>query len=151
MACSWRVTGKWRKVTLVRRPIVSVRLFPTQERRFIFRLVRYVSVSTVWIGSFTLFRVQWRTLSRVRKCRKWQCLGQEHEYSAIREWKCATQSYTISCSVRSKVKVLWRFHPTRWFKYDRDKLWLVYTQIVPVIFEPPCIIGREDLLGRIEV
>jgi hypothetical protein len=29
---------------------------------------------------------------------------------------------------------------TRWFKYDRDKLWLVYTQIVPVIFEPPCII-----------
>jgi hypothetical protein len=28
---------------------------------------------------------------------------------------------------------------TRRFKYDRDKLWLVYTQIVPVIFEPPCI------------
>jgi hypothetical protein len=28
---------------------------------------------------------------------------------------------------------------TRWFKYDRDKMWLVYTQIVPVIFEPPCI------------
>jgi hypothetical protein len=30
------------------------------------------------------------------------------------------------------------FQNTRWFKYDRDKLWLVYTQIVPVIFEPPC-------------
>jgi hypothetical protein len=28
---------------------------------------------------------------------------------------------------------------TKWFKYDRDKLLLVYTQIVPVIFEPPCI------------
>jgi hypothetical protein len=28
---------------------------------------------------------------------------------------------------------------TRWFKYDRDKLSLVYTQIVPVIFEPSCI------------
>jgi hypothetical protein len=28
---------------------------------------------------------------------------------------------------------------TRWFKYDRDKLWLVYTQIIPVMFEPPCI------------
>jgi hypothetical protein len=28
---------------------------------------------------------------------------------------------------------------TRWFKYDRDKLWLVYTQSAPVIFEPPCI------------
>jgi hypothetical protein len=27
----------------------------------------------------------------------------------------------------------------RWFKYDCDKLWLVYTQIVPVIFEPPCV------------
>jgi hypothetical protein len=27
---------------------------------------------------------------------------------------------------------------TRWLKYDRDKLWLVYTQSVPVIFEPPC-------------
>jgi hypothetical protein len=27
---------------------------------------------------------------------------------------------------------------TRWFKCDRDKLWLVYTQSVPVIFEPPC-------------
>ena len=32
-----------------------------------------------------------------------------------------------------------RLRVTRWFKYDRDKLWLVYTQIVPVIFEPPCI------------
>ena len=31
------------------------------------------------------------------------------------------------------------YNSTRWFKYDRDKLWLVYTQIVPVIFEPPCI------------
>jgi hypothetical protein len=28
---------------------------------------------------------------------------------------------------------------TRWFKHDRDKLWLVYTQSVPVIFEPPCM------------
>jgi hypothetical protein len=31
------------------------------------------------------------------------------------------------------------FTCTRWFKYYRDKLWLVYTQIIPVIFEPPCI------------
>ena len=30
------------------------------------------------------------------------------------------------------------FYVTRWFKYDRDKLRLVYTQLVPVIFEPPC-------------
>jgi hypothetical protein len=34
---------------------------------------------------------------------------------------------------------LWFQFYTRWFKYDRDKLWLVYTQSVPVIFEPPCI------------
>ena len=37
---------------------------------------------------------------------------------------------------------------TRWFKYDRDKLWLVYTQIVPVIFEPPCIISSYCFLGE---
>ena len=29
---------------------------------------------------------------------------------------------------------------TRWFKYDRDWFVQTYTQIVPVIFEPPCII-----------
>ena len=33
---------------------------------------------------------------------------------------------------------------TRWFKYDREKLWLVYTQSVPVIFEPPCIFIRAN-------
>jgi hypothetical protein len=31
---------------------------------------------------------------------------------------------------------------TRWFKYDRDKLWLIYTQILPVIFEPPFSVVR---------
>jgi hypothetical protein len=35
---------------------------------------------------------------------------------------------------------------TRWFKYDRDKLWLVYTQSVPVIFEPPCIMRSRKVL-----
>jgi hypothetical protein len=35
--------------------------------------------------------------------------------------------------------ILYGLNHTRWFKYDRDKLWLVYTQRVPVIFEPPCI------------
>ena len=30
---------------------------------------------------------------------------------------------------------------TRWFKYDRDKLRVVYTQIVPVISEPPCTLS----------
>jgi hypothetical protein len=37
--------------------------------------------------------------------------------------------------------ILFYNYCTRWFKYDRDKLWLLYTQIVPVIFEPPCIYG----------
>jgi hypothetical protein len=35
---------------------------------------------------------------------------------------------------------------TRWFKYDRDKLWLVYTQIVPVIFEPPCTLQNNKIV-----
>jgi hypothetical protein len=41
----------------------------------------------------------------------------------------------------TKPQFLWKSNVlhTTWFKYDRDKLWLVYTQIVPVIFEPPCI------------
>jgi hypothetical protein len=33
---------------------------------------------------------------------------------------------------------------TGWFKYDRDKLWLVYTQSVPVVFEPPCTYRRFE-------
>jgi hypothetical protein len=45
-----------------------------------------------------------------------------------------------------KNKALFQFnsevHSTRWFKHYRDKLWLVYTQIVPIIFEPPCINTR---------
>jgi hypothetical protein len=44
---------------------------------------------------------------------------------------------------KRKFKILKTFLPpslwnTRWFKYDRDKLWPVYTQSVPVIFEPLC-------------
>jgi hypothetical protein len=43
---------------------------------------------------------------------------------------------------------------TRWFKYDRDKLWLVYTKIVPVIFEPPFMnvnarVEKQKYLNRI--
>ena len=41
----------------------------------------------------------------------------------------------VSYVKKSQVKL----SNTRWFKYDRDKLWLIYTQIVPVIFEPPYI------------
>jgi hypothetical protein len=54
--------------------------------------------------------------------------------------------------------LIWRFlhegyASTRWFKYDRDKLWLVYTQIIPVIFEPPCKLsplGMANIFSEIE-
>jgi hypothetical protein len=35
------------------------------------------------------------------------------------------------------------FDYKRWFKYDRDDLCVNKSQFVPVIFEPPCIRGRE--------
>jgi hypothetical protein len=38
-----------------------------------------------------------------------------------------------------------RLSTTRWFKYDRDKLWLIYTQSVPVIFEPPCMFEEHKV------
>ena len=44
----------------------------------------------------------------------------------------------------------WEDNITRWFKYDRDKLWLVYTQSVPVIFEPPCIISLREGWGGMD-
>jgi hypothetical protein len=47
----------------------------------------------------------------------------------------------ISSKIKTKLQVNGN---TRWFKYDRDKLWLVYTQSVPVIFEPPCIIEETE-------
>ena len=57
------------------------------------------------------------------------------------------EKYSNWVSGFTSYKQIWNFmkktnkyscNYTRWFKYDRDKLWLVYTQIVPVIFEPPC-------------
>ena len=33
---------------------------------------------------------------------------------------------------------------TRWFKYDRDYLCVNKSQFVPVIFEPPCILGMRE-------
>ena len=70
-------------------------------------------------------------------------------YLRLYEWQsvcfspCLQTSNQFSANVSPPAiswfhSVLWR-KCTRWFKYDRDKLWLVYTQSVPVIFEPPCI------------
>ena len=39
--------------------------------------------------------------------------------------------------LRVNAVLMQRTYITRWFKYDRGKLWLVYTQSVPDIFEPP--------------
>jgi hypothetical protein len=33
---------------------------------------------------------------------------------------------------------------TRWFKYDRDYLFVNKSQFVPVIFEPPCTLLFAD-------
>jgi hypothetical protein len=47
--------------------------------------------------------------------------------------------FVLSVFVLTQTRDKDTFGYTRWSKYDRDNLWLVYTQIVPVIFEPPCI------------
>jgi hypothetical protein len=52
--------------------------------------------------------------------------------------QCLRRLKSLSAQLWDLQSLQW-FTYTRWFKYDRDKLWLVYTQIVPVIFEPPCI------------
>jgi hypothetical protein len=72
----------------------------------------------------------------------------------LKEWTCGSTPRAESSRGRGRKRgrkrvissplISW-FYGTRWFKYDRDKLWLVYTQIVPVIFEPPCILLRYFL------
>jgi hypothetical protein len=49
--------------------------------------------------------------------------------------------FSNGCVIHTFRKIFYQseLNSTRWFKYDWDKLWLVYTQIVPVIFEPPCM------------
>jgi hypothetical protein len=36
---------------------------------------------------------------------------------------------------------------TRWFRYDRDDLYVNKLQFVPVVFEPPCSFRRIILLS----
>jgi hypothetical protein len=61
----------------------------------------------------------------------------DRQSSAVSATCCVLlQLYEVNISIATGEKHVTKF--TRWFKYDRDKLWLVYTQIVPVIFEPPC-------------
>jgi hypothetical protein len=56
-------------------------------------------------------------------------------------------SYTMCPAVLRFSRYMWLvfyalfflFFCTRWFKYDRDYLYVNKSQFVPVIFEPPCI------------
>jgi hypothetical protein len=68
-----------------------------------------------------------------------------HTSFALYSWYCnvcpddGQYGWPKHIGIRQKQELLYIYIHTRWFKYDRDKLWLVYTQIVPVIFEPPCV------------
>ena len=59
----------------------------------------------------------------------WKLKNVERFLQLAQRWKVFF-FFTIRCPC---------FVSTRWFKYDRDWLFIVYTQKVPVIFEPPCI------------
>ena len=95
-----------------------------------------------------------------KSCRLWDennyCIaGQDTDDTIIRRMRSAcwlTTAAHTRTHTHSEYIILLPFHGnngyanaphyyvtcTRWFKYDRDKVCLVYTQIVPVIFEPPC-------------
>jgi hypothetical protein len=68
----------------------------------------------------------------------------------IRKRASMLRHSTLSILFISTWLPFWIWQYTRWFKYDRDKLWLVYTQTVPVIFEPPCILRSVRRRSRTE-
>jgi hypothetical protein len=76
------------------------------------------------------------------EARFWECDQNKEVRMGIPEHKLKVNSDT-PIDDRRHSPVIHNIHVfhTRWFKYDRDKLWLIYTQSVPVIFEPPCVIG----------
>jgi hypothetical protein len=57
------------------------------------------------------------------------CCGQSTWYVSQQYTCCASQQST-SCESQQYTSCVSQQY-TRWFKYDRDKLWLVYTQISP--------------------
>jgi hypothetical protein len=57
------------------------------------------------------------------------CVGKERD----------SKSDLFRASQAHRLRGMISIPTTRWFKYDRDKLWLISTQSVPIIFEPPCI------------
>jgi hypothetical protein len=70
----------------------------------------------------------------------------------VLKWECASFEPRTGVSPLPKLRLSDERRPcsiewsnTGWFKYDWNKLWLVYIQIVPVISEPPCIWKTEDL------
>ena len=70
--------------------------------------------------------------NRIPICEIAQQLGE----MSLKKWQMQWDRTTKALTTKEL------FPNTRWFKYDGDWLRLVYTQSVPVIFEPPCIKGR---------
>jgi hypothetical protein len=96
----------------------------------------------------------------IRESLSYRCSLKQTQY--LQELKLRKHSmipYSANPQRRATTRVsLSRFeeyrHPyrcTRRFKYDRDKLWLVYIQSVPVIFEPPCTLSLSLQGGNSKV
>jgi hypothetical protein len=83
--------------------------------------LHHVSTVWMWFGAFSL-----RDYKTSTNCIRF--IG--YRWLFYRGKQCSVNTFP-------HVRVWHTQRHTRWFKYDRDKLWLVYTQIVPVIFEPP--------------
>jgi hypothetical protein len=78
---------------------------------------------------------------------------EEHNFNTSNKLKLHKPINNLTLYQEGVYYMCIRIFNTRWFKYDWDKLWLVYTQSVPVIFEPPCklpdyianVVGNEKI------
>jgi hypothetical protein len=84
--------------------------------------------------SFTQLTIQWENTPLYCRTGMRSDVSIFH-FIMVRWW----HSSVIENILKSERRYRSSSRNTRWFIYDRDKLWLVHTQIVPVIFEPPCI------------
>ena len=106
-----------------------------------YRLIRVrYSVSEVWTderksSGHEMNSAAWYLLSCPRILVRSCCSETLH----VDQFKTATERSKFRIdSARSEVSI-----HTKWFKYDREKLWLLYTQIVPVIYEPPYMLLHQ--------
>ena len=100
------------------------------------------SFREIWCwGSFTEICQELPNLVKIVQ----KCLDSLHEDSRFVLLATMQRTSAVTLAVFITLSQLRLFvNNTRWFKYDRDKLWLVYTKIVPVIFEPPCRREKSD-------